>query len=95
MARPQIGFADLMTFSGKVGGKTSWSRGLFVSNSGFTGEGLEAFAQTNLICADGLDLYEVLSRRVSLIDVLEEKARRAAETNRAFVAVRDLSLPGT
>ena len=36
---PQIGFADLMTFSGKVGGKASWSRGLFVSNSGFTGEG--------------------------------------------------------
>ena len=40
---PQIGFADLMTFSGKVGGKASWSRGLFVSNSGFTTEGLEAF----------------------------------------------------
>lgn len=94
---PQIGFADLMTFSGKVGGKASWSRGLFVSNSGFTVEGLEAFTrgrQTNLICADGLDLYEVLSRRVSLIDALDEKARRAAETNRAFVAVRDLGLAG-
>ena len=94
---PQIGFADLMTFSGKVAGKASWSRGLFVSNSGFTADGLEAFSrgrQTNLICADGLDLYEVLSRKVSLIDVLEEKARRAAETNRAFVAVRDLNLRG-
>ncbi|WP_428406166.1 restriction endonuclease [Methylocystis sp.] len=92
---PQIGFADLMTFSGKVGGKASWSRGLFVSNSGFTAEGLEAFSrgrQTNLICADGLDLYEVLSRKVSLIGVLEAKERRAAETNRAFVAVRDLNL---
>jgi restriction endonuclease Mrr len=92
---PQIGFADLMTFSGKVGGKASWSRGLFVSNSGFTAEGLEAFSrgrQTNLICADGLDLYEVLSRKVSLIAVLEAKERRAAETNRAFVAVRDLNL---
>jgi hypothetical protein len=92
---PQIGFADLMTFSGKVSGKASWSRGLFISNSGFTSQGLEAFSrgrQTNLICADGLDLYEVLSRKVSLIDVLEEKVRRAAETNRAFVAVRDLCL---
>jgi len=92
---PQIGFADLMTFSGKVAGKASWSRGLFVSNSGFTADGLEAFSrgrQTNLICADGLDLYEVLSRRVSLVKVLEEKARRAAETNRAFVAVRELTL---
>lgn len=92
---PQIGFADLMTFSGKVGGKASWSRGLFVSNSGFTAEGLEAFSrgrQTNLICVDGLDLYEVLSRKVSLITVLEAKERRAAETNRAFVAMRDLNL---
>lgn len=92
---PQIGFADLMTFSGKVGGKASWSRGLFVSNSGFTAEGLEAFArgrQTNLICMDGLDLYEVLARRVPLTTVLREKDRRAAETNRAFVGVRDLSL---
>ncbi|QHP74401.1 hypothetical protein EI171_39800 [Bradyrhizobium sp. LCT2] len=95
---PQIGFADLMTFSGKVGGKASWSRGLFVSNSGFTAEGLEAFSrgcQTNLICADGLDLYKVLSRKVSLIEVLEGKERRAAETNRAFVAVRDLNLRGS
>lgn len=92
---PRIGFADLMTFSGKVGGKASWSRGLFVSNSGFTAEGLEAFSrgrQTNLICADGLDLYEVLSRKVSLITVLEAKERRAAETNQAFVALRDLNL---
>jgi hypothetical protein len=92
---PRIGFADLMTFSGKVGGKALWSRGLFVSNSGFTADGLEAFSrgrQTNLICVDGLDLYEVLSRKVSLIEVLEAKARRAAETNRSFVAVRELNL---
>ncbi len=94
---PQIGFADLMTFSGKVSGKASWSRGLFVSNSGFTAEGLEAFSrgrQTNLICADGLDLYEVLSRKGSLIEILEAKERRAAETNRAFIPVRDLGLVG-
>lgn len=90
---PQIGFADLMTFSGKVAGKAAWARGLFVSNSGFSAEGLEAFTrgrQTNLICVDGLDLYEVLSHQVSLIEVLEAKARRAAETNRAFVPVREV-----
>lgn len=52
----------------------------------------EAFSRgrhTNLICADGLDVYEVLSRKASLIDVIEEKARQAAETNRAFVPVRE------
>lgn len=91
---PKIGFADLMAFSGKVAGKAAWARGLFVSNSGFTQEGLEAFGrgrQTNLICMNGLDLYEVLSQRVSLVQVLE-KARRAAETNRAYVPVRELAL---
>lgn len=91
---PRIGFADLMAFSGKVAGKAAWARGLFVSNSGFTGDGLDAVGrgrQTNLICMDGLDLYEVLSRRVSLVQVLEEKARRAAETNRAHVPVRELA----
>jgi hypothetical protein len=95
---PQIGFADLMAFSGKVAGKAAWARGLFVSNSGFTQEGLEAFSrgrQTNLICVDGLDLYEVLSRRVSLVAALEEKARRAAETNRAYIPVRDLNFRAT
>jgi restriction endonuclease len=94
---PQIGFADLMTFSGKVAGKAAWARGLFVSTSGYSADGLDAFArgrQTNLICMDGLDLYEVLSRRVSLTGVLEAKARRAAETNRAYVPVRELSVAG-
>jgi restriction endonuclease len=92
---PQIGFADLMAFSGKVSGKAAWARGLFVSTSGFTTEGLEAFSrgrQTNLICMDGLDLYEVLSRGVPFVSVLEEEARRAAETNRPYVPVRELTL---
>lgn len=92
---PKIGFSDLMTFSGKVSGKAIWSRGLFVSNSGFSTEGLEAFSrgrQINLICVDGFDLYQVLEQKLSLIDVLNEKSRRAAETNRAYVSVRDLGL---
>ncbi len=59
--------------------------------------GLEAFGrgrQTNLICMDGLDLYEVLARRVSLVAILDEKARRAAETHRAHVPFRELTVGG-
>jgi hypothetical protein len=41
---PRIGLADLMAFSGKVGGKAAWARGLFVSVSGFTAEGWKASA---------------------------------------------------
>lgn len=89
----RIGQADLLVFSGKVGGKAGWARGLFVSYSGFTNEGLEAFARgrgTNIICADGLDLFHVLSGQLSLVEVLRAKARQAVETGRAFVPVRDL-----
>ncbi|WP_028006590.1 restriction endonuclease [Solimonas flava] len=90
-----IGASDMLSFSGKVSGKAEWSRGLFISESGFTLDGLEAFARgrrTNLICMDGLDLYEVVHKRLSLVRVLEEKLRRAAETNQAFVPCRDLHL---
>lgn len=92
---PPIGFADLAVFSSKVGGKATWSAGLFVSVSGFTSEGLEAFGagrRTNIICMDGLDLHEILSQRVPLTLALEEKSRRAAETNRAHVPLRELDI---
>jgi hypothetical protein len=89
----QVGNGRLLEFSGKVGGKAQWARGLFVSYSGFTADGLEAFArgrQTNIVCMDGLDLYGILSGRLDLVQVIERKVRRAAETNQAFVSVRDL-----
>ncbi len=87
------GQSDLLTFAGKVSGKATWARGLFISNSGFSEDGLKAFAtgrRTNIICADGFDLHQVVNNRLSLINVLDEKLRRAAETNQAFVPVREL-----
>ena len=89
----KTGQSDLLAFAGKVAGKATWSRGLFISNSGFSDDGLKAFGsgrRTNIICADGLDLHEVVHNRLSLVEILEEKLRRAAETNRAFVTVREL-----
>jgi hypothetical protein len=55
-----VGNADLLIFRGKVEGKASWSRGLFISYNGFSKDGLEAFSKvgaTNIICMDGQDLY--------------------------------------
>lgn len=89
----KTGAADLHTFEGKLGEKAYWSRGLFVSNSGFTSEGLQAFGRgKRLICMDGLDLSEMLRLKLSFVDVMEAKARRAAETGHPFVPVRDLFL---
>lgn len=87
----QTGVADLHTFHGKVEQKAAWARGLFVSHSGFTEDGLAAFGRgKKVICMDGLDLYETLSRELPLNHVLERKVRRAAETGLPFARVRDL-----
>lgn len=87
----QTGVADLHTFHGKVEQKAAWTRGLFVSHSGFTEDGLVAFGRgKKVICMDGLDLYETLSRELPLNHVLERKVRRAAETGLPFARVRDL-----
>ena len=85
------GAADLHTFHGKLEQKAAWARGLFVSNSGFTEDGLAAFGRgKRVICMDGLDLSDTLSRELPLNHVLERKVRRAAETGLPFARVRDL-----
>lgn len=87
----RIGVAELHTFHGKIEEKAAWARGLFVSNSGFTEDGLVAFGRgKRLICMDGYDLYETLDREIPLDRVLEQKVRRAAETGAPLVHVRDL-----
>jgi len=61
-----IGAGDLHTFEGKPGEKASWSRGLFVSISGFSPDGLSAFGRgKHVVCIDGFDLSEILRLRRS------------------------------
>lgn len=89
----QIGETDLNGFKGKVDGKATWSRGLFISYSGFTEEGLKAFAigkPTNIIGMDARDLHLILEGKLTLPKAIEFKARRAAETNDFFVSVYEL-----
>lgn len=86
-----IGAADLHVFHGKIEQKAAWTRGLFISNSGFTLDGLHAFGRAKrVVCMDGLDMWQMLDRQIPLNAVLERKIRRAAETGEAFVRVRDL-----
>lgn len=89
----QIGNHELQAFAGSVRTKAIWSRGLYISYSGFSGDGLEAFARgdaTRIICLDGLDLWQIIEKQLNLPEVLSLKTRRAAETGRAFVPVREL-----
>ncbi|MGN8113972.1 restriction endonuclease [Labrys sp. 22185] len=85
------GVADLHVFHGKLDQKAAWARGLFVSYNGFTPDGLTAFGSgKRLICMDGRDIYDALDRQIPLKAVLERKVRRAAETGRPFIPVREL-----
>lgn len=87
----RIGAGDLHAFHGKVDTRAAWARGLFVSYSGFTEEGLVAFGRARkVICMDGFDLSEMLRRKIALSDVLHRKARRAVEHGVVLARVSEL-----
>lgn len=87
----QVGSAELFTFQGKISEKMAWTRGLFVSYSGFSDAGLRSFGRgKSVICMDGLDLHESLNRQLPFDKVLQAKVRRGSETGDPFIRVRDL-----
>jgi hypothetical protein len=45
---------------------------------------------TRIICLDGLELWQIINKRLNLAEVLSLKTRRAAETGHAYVPVREL-----
>jgi len=93
----QVGQHELLSFYGKIAGKATWSRGIFISYSGFTKEGLTAFSKgrpTNLITFTGQDLYFILEgyegTYLNLDEAIRLKVRYAAETGDISVSVYDL-----
>lgn len=86
-----VGAQMLHAFEGKLSGKASWARGLFLSYSGFSDDGLVAFGGgKRTLCMDGYDLDVMLEKGLRLDEVLDAKARRAVETGSPFTRVRDL-----
>lgn len=88
-----VGNTELLALHGKVGGKATWSRGIFISYSGFSKEGLEAFSRgrpTNLIAVTGQDLYFILEGGMPLDQMIRLKSRLAAEEGRAYIPVQEL-----
>lgn len=85
------GVSELHAFHGKVDTKAAWTRGLFISQCGFSEDGLYAFGKgKKVICMDGLDLYLTLNEGLALEEVLDRKVRHAAETGDAFTSVKSL-----
>lgn len=93
-ARP-IGVTELRAFRGAVDSKAEWSRGCYISYSGFSPDGLLAFshgASVRIVCVDAEDLFHVVDGKIDLRDLIRAKVRHAAERGEAFVRARDLFL---
>jgi hypothetical protein len=87
-----IGHHELQAFAGTLAGKATWARGLYISYSGFSSDGIRAFERSpkSLICLSGDELRYILSHDLDLARVLLLKARYAAETGQVFVPVEEL-----
>ena len=83
--------ADTDAFHRKLERGAHWTRGVFISQNGFTEGALKSLRRgTRLICMSAFDIYETLSRGLDLSEVIRRKARHAAETGEAMRLVRDL-----
>lgn len=88
-----ISQADLLVFHGKLSGKATWARGLFISHSGFSKEGIMSYSlgkQTTMIGLDGQDLFFILDNQVDFITALRQKIRIAAEENQFYFPVSNM-----
>lgn len=86
--------SDLLIFNGKVSGKATWARGLFISYNSFSHDALEAFSRgkaTNIIGMTSLDLFFILDDKISLTEAIRKKARWAAETGEFYKSLYELS----
>lgn len=90
--------ADLLVFRGKVEGKSSFTRGLFISINGFSRPATQAITtgkQPTFVMMDGADLYRVLEGYLRLDGLLRRKVRHLAERGEPFVPVSELFAGGT
>ena len=77
-------------FQGKLLERPDWTRGLYVSYGGYSGESFDAFTARRLIMMDGTDIYFVLNRRLDLGRVIGAKTRHHSEKRQPFAKVTDL-----
>lgn len=79
--------SDLHAFQGKLNGKASWTRGVFISWQGFSSDGLTAFGNGNrIVCISGRDIHQCLKSKIPFPVLLEAKLRHASETGECYIA---------
>ncbi len=84
--------APLLVFRGKVEGKSTITRGVFISLSGYSDPALNAITQgkqPNFFLMDGYDISVVLEGQIHLDALLRSKLRFLAERGRVFVSAKE------
>jgi len=89
----RVSEADLLVLRGKIEGKSTFTRGLFVSVNGYSPEaivGLGKGKSANFVMVDGSHLYRVLRGDWPLDSLLRRVLRLLAETGEPYVPVSTL-----
>ena len=84
---------DLLTFRGKIEGKSAYTRGLFISISGISNDAKTAIVrgkQPTFFVIDGYDLTMVLSESIELPEFLRQRRRILAEEGLVVVPYSEL-----
>ena len=85
--------ADLLVFRGKIEGRSTFTRGVFVALNDFTQPARDAVTRgkaPSFFVMNGHDLLMILSERISLPDFLRKRVRLLAEEGRVCVPFSEL-----
>jgi hypothetical protein len=84
---------DLVIFNEKVSSKSGFTRGLFISFSGYTGQALASFSSgrtVNIVLMTVQELVIILERNIDLKQALSKKIRALAEEGAFYRSIMEL-----
>jgi hypothetical protein len=85
--------ADLLVFRGKIEGKSTFTRGLFIALNDISGPAKDAITRgkaPSFFVMNGHDLLMILSEAITLPEFLKQRVRLLGEEGRACVPFAEL-----
>ncbi|HFD2043593.1 TPA: hypothetical protein ACF2DM_000401 [Clostridium perfringens] len=83
----QVNKSDLVIFNEKVSSKSGFTRGLYISFSGYTNEGVKTFSngrKVNIVLMTVQELFIILERHIDINEAIWNKVRALAEEGECF-----------
>ncbi len=94
--KSQVGLEHLAVFREKVTAKSAFTRGVFISISGYGPNAVSAITtgrQPNFLMLDGVHLFSVLHGDRDLVEMLHTLVRELADKGRPYVPLSELPQP--